>query len=94
VLEECIDIRFGAMFALFICHLACFSLFSKLLLDRTGSLSPCLAAGKLEQHRNRIDPQGDGCANLRFVWQLLRGDVHQALAEPLRRVVKVLRLWA
>jgi len=30
VLEECIDIRFGAMFALFIRHLVCFSLFSKL----------------------------------------------------------------
>jgi hypothetical protein len=57
VLEECIDIRFGAMFALFSRHLVCFSLFSKL--DRTGSLSPCLAAGKLEQHRNRIEPPVD-----------------------------------
>jgi hypothetical protein len=46
VLEECIDIGFGAMFALFIRHLACSSSFSKL--DRTGSLSPCSAAGKLE----------------------------------------------
>jgi hypothetical protein len=45
VLEECIDIRFGATFALFIRHLACFSSFSKL--DHTGSLSPCLAAGEI-----------------------------------------------
>jgi hypothetical protein len=49
VLEECIDIRLGATLALFIRRLARLSSFSKS--DRTGSLSPCLAAGKLQQHR-------------------------------------------
>jgi hypothetical protein len=52
VLEECIDIHLGATLALFIRHFARLSSFSKS--DRTGSLSPCLAAGKLQQHRNRI----------------------------------------
>jgi hypothetical protein len=94
VLEECIDIRFGAMFALFIRHLACFSPFSNL--DRTGSLSPCLAAAKLEQHRK---PPGE----MDVPTCDLFGTSHsgccaamctQALAEPLRQVVKVLRLWA
>jgi hypothetical protein len=42
-LEECIDICFGGMFALFIGHLA--RLFSFSELGRTGSWSPCLAAG-------------------------------------------------
>jgi hypothetical protein len=35
----------------YIRHLAPFLI---LQVDRTGSLSPCLAAGKLQQHRNRI----------------------------------------
>src|SRR5262249_42470921 len=56
VLEECINIRFGATFAPYIRHLAPFLI---LQVDRTGSLSPCLAAGKLQQHRNRIlTPRG------------------------------------
>jgi hypothetical protein len=62
VLEECINIRFGATFALFIGHLAPFLI---LQVDRTGSLSPCLAAGKLQQHRNRIlTPRG------RWMWHV------------------------
>ena len=52
VLDECIAIRLGATLALFIRHLVRLSSFSKS--DRMGSFSPCLAAGKLQQHRNRI----------------------------------------
>jgi hypothetical protein len=50
VLDECIAIRLGATLALFIRHLA------RLSSDRMGSFSPSLAAGKLQQHRNRIPP--------------------------------------
>ncbi len=47
-LEECMDIRFGASFALFICHLARLFL---ILQVRPRRIVPCLAAARMELHR-------------------------------------------
>jgi len=55
VLEECIDIRFGAMFALFIRHLVCFSLFSKL--DRTDHCRRAWQPGNWSSTEIGLNPQ-------------------------------------
>src|SRR5262245_16339156 len=56
-----------------------------LILQVAHRIVVAVAAGKLEQHRNRIEtPRADRCANLRFVWHislwLLRCDVHSGFS--------------
>jgi len=68
------DIRVGAMFALFIRHLA-----------------------RLPLSPPQLDPEEDGCATAIWLAHLTGcggAMCIQGLAEPLRRVVKVPRLWA